>query len=423
MMPAPLPNQNSNFFQLSLLNNDILFEILARLGAKSRGKLCCVSKSFRCIITDPSFVEFHRNWSTAASHGTTVLFSIPAPNFITKSSRHEYIPRPEDFYTVNFKSNEENQPGIGKLAKRVRHMDRVSCFGDLRYGSSAADRICLFNGEGVVVICNLCTGQQTPLPPSPAWSESQAEGCALLGLDGSSDTFKVLKLEACFSDCTVKQWVLTLGLDATWREIKGSLQFYPYCSFTSGVCINSVIYFYNFVRYHLGGWSAVDCAFPIVAFDVRSETFRRMPLPPITYETPRWGSLLKSSFLELDGQLAILLLRNNMIFMWNLDIVANSASCWKTHTFPIPSEVEAALAVAGGKFSCTLTTTPTGEIVLLMPEAGISSLWVLFDKFKPASRVWKKFGIKGLKDFPNLVSNSFKAIMVQNIAEAIFHLE
>ncbi|CAH9128877.1 unnamed protein product [Cuscuta epithymum] len=418
------PNPNL-FFQLSLLPQDILFEILIRLGAKSRGKLCCVSKSFRSIITGPSFVEFHRNWSTASDRGTTILFSISAPvdtpksdDFTDKSAWFKYCSPPEEFYTINYKSHQGNQP---LEAKRVRHMDKVGNFSEFRYGSSAGDLICLSDcldgGKGV--ICNLRSGQQTALlTTTPDWAVYQTNAFVLLGFDSSSATYKVLKSE--FGDPTVKHWVLTLGVDATWREINSSAQFYPGCHYNTSVCINGVLYFYNGRR-----TKAAVRDFPIVAFDLRSETFRLIALPQAksVMEAMEQGDMAKSSFVELDGRFTVIRIFQNMLITWSLDMVANLAACWKKHNFLLPFELHGPFQVAGSKTFCTLTTIPTGEIVVLTRTGETCSVWVLFDKFGPEGLIWKKFGINGLGDFPNYDVQAFKAVMVQNLAENVLHPE
>ncbi|CAH9114972.1 unnamed protein product [Cuscuta europaea] len=414
----PFPNPNL-FFQLSLLPQDMLFEILIRLGAKSRGKLCCVSQSFRSIITAPSFVEFHRNWSTAADRGTTILFSISAAldtpksgGFTDQSAWFKYCFPPDEFYTINYKSHEGNQPLEAK---------RVGNFSEFRYGSSAGDLIylsdCLNKGEGV--IGNLRSGQQTALPTTiPDWTVYKTNALVLLGFDSSSATYKVLKSE--FGDSTVKHWVLTLGVDATWREINSSAQFYPGCYFNNSVCINGVLYFYNGRRTKAAGRD-----FPIVAFDLRSETFRLIALPPdkSVMEAMEQGDLEKSSFVELDGRFTVILLFQDMLITWSLDTEANSASCWKKHTFLLPFELLGQFRVGRGKIFCTLTTTPTGEILVLTRQWETCSVWVLFDKFGPEDPIWKKFGINGLGNFPNYGVQAFKAVMVQNLAENLLHPE
>ncbi|CAH9099101.1 unnamed protein product [Cuscuta epithymum] len=289
---------------------------------------------------------------------------------------------------------------MGKLLEAKR----VSWSRHLQHWCSAPDLICLYNRDGAVEIPNLCTGQHTTLPVTPTWSDFETEACAHVGLDGSS-AYKVLKSESCFGLDKVKHWVLTLGVDATWREIKA-----PDCHFRTSVCINGVTYFEDVIFRNRSRWKELFGGFPIVAFDVWSETFHGVARPLGETEF----DLVKSSFLELDGALAIICLRHKRLITWSLD----SASCWKKNVFPAPLD-------SASLFYCTIKTTPTGEILLVMPnERGTCSLWVLFDKF--TCPVWKKFGIEGLGEFPNYNCEMIKAIkpiMVQNVAENLFHLE
>ncbi|CAH9099071.1 unnamed protein product [Cuscuta epithymum] len=409
---------SDNQTQLSFLPQDILFQILVRLGARSRGKLSCVSKCFRSILTDPSFLEFQRNWSAPPTRGTTILFSI-----WHMFKRGDYHPigcpmtdptsTPEQFYTINY---EENQAGKLLQAKRVRHLDR-GWFGDRRAVSFAKDRVCFFTQHSELMVFDLASGQHTSLPKTP----SSRFTCALLGYDGVSGTYKVLKAENKYSwgavTVPMKYWVFTLGVDEEWREIKTPELFYLGGRFINSVCIDSVIYSDN-VLYD-GTWTTLGRCTELVAFDVRSESFHLIPLPPAT----RGEDVRKSSLLELHGQFAVIHVnQNKQIIVWTLKTGVKSPSRWKKLVVPFPSDEE--ILEAGSEFfskNTCITATSAGDIVLLMLN-GIPSLWVLSNKFGVGS-VWKKFRIKGIAECSTCVKISSEVLVAQNIAENLFHLE
>ncbi|CAH9127057.1 unnamed protein product [Cuscuta epithymum] len=399
----------TDLLQLSFLPRDILFQILVRLGARSRGKLSCVSKSFRSILTDPSFAEFHRNWSAALNHGTTILFSIW--HMLTMDHHHPLpcpvlVSTPHQFYTINYT---EDRAGDLVQAKIVPHMDKV-WVGYGRSVSFAKDQICFFHEQTHpdLNVLNLAAGQRTTLPAIPGFS------CALSGYDGVSGTYKVLLSVINFYRRTVKYWVFTLGADKTWREIKSPVLFYLSRRFMNSVCINGVIYSYNEL---CGRWWETFGKSPIglVAFDVRSESFHLIPLPPTICEE----DVRKSSLLEFRGLLAVIYLHQNKQFIaWTLgtaaETTAKSTSCWKKHTFPFPLGSE----LFSKPF---ITATPAGEIVVLTLNGITSSLWVLLDKFG-ADSIWKKIRIMDVSDCPS-VKEAFEVVDAQNIVENLFHLK
>ncbi|CAH9099073.1 unnamed protein product [Cuscuta epithymum] len=392
-------------YSFSLLPRDILFQILVRLGAKSRGKLSCVSKSFRSILTDPSFAEFQRNLSAALNHGTTILFSIQSKimtGYHDSTGPLMLDSGREQFYTLNY---EENQAGEILRAKIVRPTGK----GWFQYGRSmsfAKDQICFFNKHSELIVFNLITGKHTTLPTTPS---SSARSCALLGYDGVSGTYKVLKAEANLNLRTMNCWVLTLGVDETWRDIVSPVFFHLSRRFTNSVCIKGVIYFYNELLCCSGKWEYLfgsGCS-ELVAFDVRSESFHQISLPPATFTY--FG---KASWVELDGRFAFMYVNwNKQVIAWSLE-----TSSWRKYAFPIPLEEG---ILEGDK--TFITATPTGEIALLILK-GTLSLWVLSDKFG-ADPVWKEFRVRGLADFTTGIRKTSEVVVAQNIGGNLLHLE
>ncbi|CAH9127055.1 unnamed protein product [Cuscuta epithymum] len=352
-------------------------------------------------IDDPSFAEFQRNWSAPPNHGTTILFS----SHTFRTDRYHRCP-PVQFYTLNF---EENRAGKLLQAKRVGHLDR-GWLKDRRSVSFAKDGICFFNKHSELMVFDLASGQLTSLPKTP----SSGFSSAFLGYDGVSGTYKVSKAVSNGFPFrrTVKYWVFTLGVDEAWREIESPVLLSLGRRFINGVCINGVIYSYNVLR--SDPWETLAGCSEVVAFDVGSESFHQIPLPPATYGK----DVKKSSLLEISGRFAVINVHQDKQFIvWTLETAAKSPSLWKRRDVPFPLEEE--ILEAGSEFfsNTSITATSAGEIVLLFMRTGILSLWVLSDS------VWKKFRIEGIAECPTCVKKHFEVLVAQNIAENLFHLE
>ncbi|CAH9099065.1 unnamed protein product [Cuscuta epithymum] len=177
--------------------------------------------------------------------------------------------------------------------------------------------------------------------------------------------------------------------------------------FTNSFCINGVIYCYNVL--YGGRWDTFAGCFVLVAFDVRSESLHRIPLPPETYAK----DVTNSWVLEISGQFAIINVHENKQFsVWTLETAEKSPSRWKKRSFPFPLDEE--IQQAGREFfsRTSINATSSGEIVLLKLNE-TPSLWVLLG----ADSVWKKFRIEGIAEY------SCEAVVAQNIAQTLFHLE
>ncbi|KAK4352034.1 hypothetical protein RND71_027552 [Anisodus tanguticus] len=89
----------------------------------------------------------------------------------------------------------------------------------------------------------------------------------LVGFKPNENKYKVLlTMNMDISEGLSRAWVFTLGIDKSWREIKNE-HGYHLAPHRSGICISGIIYRFNFAP-----------EYSVVAFDVKSETFRSIEL-------------------------------------------------------------------------------------------------------------------------------------------------
>ncbi|XP_019158823.1 PREDICTED: putative F-box protein At4g38870 [Ipomoea nil] len=207
-----------------LLPKDIIVEILSKLPAKSLVRFKCVSKFFCALIAaDHGFGVLHRSVSlTLPSRAGILIVIIPRTRDHTRC--------PPVFYTINTFSEENRRPGKPQLqANRVGYF-HVGYLDGERYGidhlrSSSDGLVCLHRNNRHVVVCNVSTRQRISLPRIPSKITY-----ATLGFDPESKRYKVL-VSAPIVDRGLpllgrrgkyKHWVLTVGVDISWREINNN---------------------------------------------------------------------------------------------------------------------------------------------------------------------------------------------------------
>nr|GMD09679.1 putative F-box protein At3g52320 [Ipomoea batatas] len=370
---------------LPFLPQDILFDILSKLPAKSLVRLRCVSKLFYAIIADHAFGVLHRNLSFTLPNRAGILIAIIPRKPLS-------VPSAPSYYTINF-TQESLQ------VNRLGYLDSDEPFLKGCLHSSSDGLICLSRPNGEVVVCNVSTGQRISLPRFQFPSRHPNFICALLGFDSQSKRYKVLIIDQRRSIFEYKHWILTVGVDKSWREINySSYPFYPFDGFgcaghsNTSVHINGVIYSYN--------WLTRDdpTNFHIVAFEVGSESYSLIPIPAevpsssklLSIDTSA-GKLLYSNFviknfalLQVDGgRLAIVYVRKiGHVFYMNVWTLEKSKGCWEKITIIIPFD----LGVENSPVY-RYTTNHAGEIVMLCTNS--KQITILVCNLK--SEVWRKF--------------------------------
>nr|GMD04420.1 putative F-box protein At3g52320 [Ipomoea batatas] len=308
--------------------------------------------------------------------------------------------------------SEENPRRLGMLqANRLAYLDSEPYLeGCLR--SSSDGLICLSRPNGDFVVCNVSTGQRISLPRIQFHSPHMLSPC-VLGFDSQSKRYKVL-ISARMIDRSIcfeyKHWILTVGVDKSWREINYSSHPFdgygsPINSDTSSVYIDGVIYSYNWMT------KADHPSFHIVAFEVGSESYSLIPFPAkvssshrylsVGYLSPfmekRRALIRDFALLQVDGgRLAIVLVRRTgrLCYMdvWTWE---KSKERWEKITAPLPLEESKTIKEVE---YLRYTTNNAGEIVLLCINR--ERFFILICNLK--SEVWRQFEVGGVEEFPIL---------------------
>ncbi|PKI58012.1 hypothetical protein CRG98_021592 [Punica granatum] len=204
------------------LPQEIIVEILLRLPVKSLCRFRCVSPLWRSIISDPQFVSSH---------------------FACSSAR-------KMFFSTDYPENSEDLCQVASYHGRITTMGYyIQC--------SAGGLICI-NAEEGIKICNPSTAECITFPNPPNHAGS------FLGYDPVEKKHKILK----FTFTETEMEILTLG-EKEWRRMNPCLLDIE--SFEGdSLCIEGVLY--------LIGRTEEGEAY-LVAFDVRLESFRAVPLP------------------------------------------------------------------------------------------------------------------------------------------------
>nr|GMD36641.1 putative F-box protein At3g52320 [Ipomoea batatas] len=399
---------------VSTLPQEIIMEILSKLPAKSLVRFRCVSKFFCALIAGHGFGVLNRSLSFTLPSRAGFLISIevrpPHP-----------APYRRVYYTLNFSEEENPRRGILQ-ANRVGFLDAEPFL----LSSSSDGLICVSKPNGDVVVCNVSTGQRIFLPRI-----QYKDYTLLLAYDSQSKRYKVLMSTQMIDQESstrnkltyyeYKQWVFTVGVDRSWREINDyySFPFYPIdginspcnCSNTS-VYIDGVIYSYNMQTKH-----SLFRRLHIVAFEVGCESFSVITLPD-QVSSQSYLFFTKSALLEVGGRLAIVRVRVPDLFGEGLCYIdvwtwEKSKKCWEKIIVTIPLEWHRIICYAS---SLRFATNHDGEIVLLCIYR--EQFFILVGNL--TSGVWRKFDVSGVEEFPIF---SCWEVKLHNVVDHVFPLE
>ncbi|XP_060178344.1 F-box protein At5g62510-like [Lycium barbarum] len=145
-----------------------------------------------------------------------------------------------------------------------------------------------------------------------------------LGYEPEEKIYKVLFTRLEISKSYARNWVFTLGIDKSWREIESIPRF---DRLKEGVCINGVIYMFDGFCWEKR----------IVAFDVKAESFRTITFPCALHH-----AVDSCHLIEVKGKLAILqnvtdgkfnlwILGNGQLQIWERDSITSSTGFRSTN--------------------------------------------------------------------------------------------
>ncbi|CAA7030220.1 unnamed protein product [Microthlaspi erraticum] len=275
---------------------DLTTEILLRLPEKAAARFRCMSKLWSSITTGPYFINLFETRSTRPS---LVLCFIKDDNLCVYSI-------PQHTHTLGQESNKSYSSSQPIDSYSMKFPEEYS---DLSPTESVQGLICL-QGSGKPIVWNPSKRRLLTLPkPRLRWERIKV----FLGYDPIEGKHKVmcLPLRRTGDVCLV----LTLGsAQESWRTVKTN-HIHRSIFGTDGRCINGVIY-YTAYMYHTHAWV-------IMTFDVRSETFGRIELPPGACSLELPPGATRGKLMTYEGRLAyadrISPTKTDMMRLWILE--------------------------------------------------------------------------------------------------------
>ncbi|KAF8036272.1 hypothetical protein BT93_C2097 [Corymbia citriodora subsp. variegata] len=281
----------------------VISDIHVRLPVKTLLRFKCVSKPWRSMISDPSFVDafLARSLARPAAASIVSISDLSGPD-----------PLPYEFYRL------DHQTGLSTPVPLPNMPSEVT--GDISEGVHGF--VCLDDGD-LTRVCNPSTREVAVLPPTgpdfPADLCGEIDSFAALGYDPASKRYKVLKTWILLDHAVPAHKVLTLGTNS-WRTVDDCPIEFPWddCVSAEGAI--------HILTHDLREENMV------MTFDVASEKFR-MLLPP---EGARLGEIELKLFRE---HLALLECRRGLwndgtITMYVLDDYGSQA--WKEVRMVLP---------------------------------------------------------------------------------------
>ena len=312
------------------VGDDLVFNILTFFPVKSLLRFRCVCKRWRCMISDPSFVEAHQSRSA-----TTLLVS----SFDDR--RHD---KKRTLYTIN--------PSINEGELRC-----LSEFSNWSFSRSVNGLVCIYEQYPAkshrVRLFNPSTREYVNLPPPIFSGRDSSKQVYNLGFDPSTKTYKILRSWiGNWSDC--KYEIFTLGSDSLWRIVKDNPNI---VLDTKGVCLNGTIYWTKDIGFQN---STI-----IMAFNVGEEKFRSVPAPPkdpmLDFKTSRMiqmgGHIAIVDYQEVAGRIS------NVMILWKLEDSLNGI--WSHKRILLP---ESFMQRIPRHTSFFVTSIDGGEIALIPSE-------------------------------------------------------
>ncbi|XP_031111826.1 F-box protein At5g62510-like [Ipomoea triloba] len=387
---------------ITCLPREILVKILSGLPAKCAVRFRCTCKFFYCYIPEPRF-------------SFTIRFVLPTNNAYPASR----------LYSVSYTEDDDS---VQKLdARGLVWSNGSSCAPD--------GKMCLLRNQvmGLIgALFDLSTGRCIYLPPNyPAMyfgiSNSNIIGngdfvltrnssigkcpIAVLGFDSISERYKVFASEVSYNGERVlwkQHWVLTLGVDESWREIRSTI----FIGLTdAAVHIYGIIYFIPQVTKRESSLKM------IVAMDVARERIMRFTPFPSGYHQSRQRVRGWVPWIKLNGRLAFIDiiipesedphphpdLAESKIEIWTLKIRSVVEEEWERSVVEEEWEKQTVLLpleeseVIGRATSMGFTSNSMGEIVILLRSKTTISPLILIYSFR--RDLWRRIEISGVSKY------------------------
>ncbi|KAI7734027.1 hypothetical protein M8C21_026544 [Ambrosia artemisiifolia] len=298
---------------------EIIEQIISRLPIKSILRFKSISKPWLSLISNPSFTKLH----STVGPSTTSLFLTLVDS--STNTRYFFSGANNDNGSVANLIKLDNTPYVFGT---VEHLNGLLCLIDRDYHS---DNI-------YASVINPTTHKFFKLPDRPLVPLLNEDMCYFFGFDESSNEHKVLYVDVGLIKLTTIEIMIFSFLNYSWRKINVDLPIgvsrdrWFYGTKVS-VCVNSIIHM------------MIRNPFEILAFDLRTETFSIVNVPPnpmvqniYTFVCPY------HRFLKINGLLGIAVIGNYLeeidkVDIWILQDYENRVWVRETVTFPPNSQL------------------------------------------------------------------------------------
>nr|GMD29502.1 putative F-box protein At3g52320 [Ipomoea batatas] len=337
----------SSSTSITSLPQEILLKILTGLPAKSAVRFRCTSKSFYSFIPEPRFAF-------------RILVSLPSGT-----------PPELNLFSVSYREDSH-----GNL--KADTAQRLDVPGLL---CSADGKMCLLShASGDDAVFDVSTGLRICLPRI-----GRSTRRAVLVFDSVSGRYKVFNCQVYFdTDCRQlfnQLWVLTVGVDKSWRKIDSS-NITGYIQ--AVVHIRGIIYLIPFLFESRVEWSGLSRLSKIVAIDVAKESLSFITFIPLPSECSlQWMKLNdRLAFIDIlspqNAKFETPTFWPDKINIWTLE----RSMEWEKQTIGLPLEER---EVIGEAAFMGFTANSMGDIVFLIQRERIMSPLVLVYSFRRES--------------------------------------
>ncbi|XP_034685718.1 F-box protein At5g65850-like [Vitis riparia] len=380
------PTEKNNIVSIA---DELVFEILTYIPVKSLLQFRSVCKSWRSMISDPSFVEAHQSRSA-----TTLLISFPDTRR-PSGRRHLFSISDGEARQLSGFPHWNNSQSVNGLICIYEQIDPSSPKLSFR-----------------VIVCNPSTGERVTLPPTH-FSKAGFSFChqnISLGFDPSTKTYKILRAWWGRFEGPIHE-IFTLGSHA-WRIIKDDPE---YALETKGICLNGTIYWAAAFDLSVENSSFVVMKNRVIAFDVGEEKFRSVPVPP---EAPIWEKY-KSNVIQIGGHMAIASCPevatgiSTAMVVWKLEDSVNGV--WSQKRILLP-ECWIHRPVPNPRFGRFFVASSDGGKIILIPS-GFFRDFSLFQCNKEEGCLWREAIHRPPHD--DWVSRSLSIVSARQVCEYV----
>ncbi|XP_058741892.1 F-box/kelch-repeat protein At3g23880-like [Vicia villosa] len=244
------------------LHNDLVTEVLSALPVKSLVRFKCVSKHWKTLISDHSFVKLHLRRSQTRNQYLTLVTSEEFDRRIVPYPICRLLDNP----SFNLFDDSDHRLKYSRCERIVGSCNGLILFSDIL--SDYDFNIKSYRRSYWLYVWNPATRKTSERFESSglSFNFNFAFGC-----DNSNDTYKIVAFSYLEDEFKTEVRVLSLG-DYVWRNVE---------------CFMNVILPQNYV--YLGetiNWLAIHKRkdimvelFVIISFDLRTETYKEMEVP------------------------------------------------------------------------------------------------------------------------------------------------